>query len=348
LIGRGRHFRLQDPIPETVPPEPRRTLFRYLPPSFVAKRRRLLASVPPVKILKSSPLLNLREIENRRRQNTPLITTAPFKDKCFNIRYRRRQRRKTQNPSSAQPATATIETDSIEEVVNFLNRSLHAMALRNIKKLCWNGAFIDTGAQRTVVDLAQARAYCKFLGILFALSITKRVFVFGVDKRNSLSILHMQLPMPNGSFIMLEVDVLPKKVPMLLGLGVLDKFGLSADTVHIVLHFTAEDWKLPLVRKLGHVYLEWSATDRIIYTRSKLQKLHRNFSHPSTQNLFALLKRAKSDNLDANTRAVLSDIENACSTCQRYSSKPPRLKTTLLSGEKTFFRKRALYGPDVH
>jgi hypothetical protein len=121
------------------------------------------------------------------------------------------------------------------------------MALRNIKKLCWNGAFIDTGAQRTVVDLAHARAYCKFLGILFALSITKRVFVFGVDKRNSLSILHMQLPMPNGSFIMLEVDVLPKKVPMLLGLGVLDKFGLSADTVHVVLHCTAEDWKLPLV-----------------------------------------------------------------------------------------------------
>jgi hypothetical protein len=75
-----------------------------------------------VKILKTSQLLNLREIENRRRQNTPLITTAPRKEKRFNIRYRHRQRRKTQNPSSAQPATATIETDSIEEAITFSTR----------------------------------------------------------------------------------------------------------------------------------------------------------------------------------------------------------------------------------
>jgi hypothetical protein len=68
----------------------------------------------------------------------------------------------------------------------------------------------------------------------------KRVFVFGVDKRNSLGFLHMRLPTPNGIFIMLEVDVVPTNVPMLLGLDVLDKFGLCADTVHNVLHCTAE------------------------------------------------------------------------------------------------------------
>jgi hypothetical protein len=149
--------------------------------------------------------------------------------------------------------------------------------------------------------MAQVLAYCKFLGIPFALSISKRVFVFGVDKRNSLGILHMRLPTPNGSFIILNVDVVLTIVPMLLGSDVLDKFGLSADTVYNVLHCTAEDWKLPLVRRLGHVYLEWFATDRILYTKSELQKLHGNFSPPSTQNLFALLKRAKADNLDANT-----------------------------------------------
>jgi hypothetical protein len=135
LIGIGGHSRLQDLIPETTPPEPRRKLLSYLPARFVVKHRRPLASFPPVKILKISQPLNLREIENRRRQNTPLITTAPRKVKRFNIRYRRRQRRKTQNSSSAQPATATIETDSIEEVIIFSTRLLHAMALRNRKKV---------------------------------------------------------------------------------------------------------------------------------------------------------------------------------------------------------------------
>jgi hypothetical protein len=134
------------------------------------------------------------------------------------------------------------------------------------------------------------------------------VFRFWGGKPISLGILHMRFPTQNDSFIMLEVDVVPTKVPMLLGLDVLDKFGLCADTLHTVLHCTAEDWNLPLVGKIGHVYVEWSATDRILYTKSDLQKLHRNFSHPSTQNLFALLKRAKANNVDANTRALLSDI----------------------------------------
>jgi hypothetical protein len=50
-----------------------------------------------------------------------------------------------------------------------------------------------------------------------------------------------------------------------------------------------------------------------------------------------LLKRAKADSLDANTRTVLSDIENAYSTCQRYSLKPLRLKTTFPSREELSF-----------
>jgi hypothetical protein len=135
LIGRGEHSRLQSFIHETAPPDPRRTLLRYLPISFVANHRRPLTCGPPVKILKISQLLNLREIEKHRRQNTPLITTAPHKVKRINIRYRRRQRRKTQNPSYAQPATATIETNSIEEVVIFSTRSFSAMALCNIKSI---------------------------------------------------------------------------------------------------------------------------------------------------------------------------------------------------------------------
>jgi hypothetical protein len=112
-------------------PNPDGRFFCYLSARFDAKHRLPLASVLPVKILKISQLLNLREIENRRRQNNPLITTAPRKIKRFNVCYRRHQPRKTQNPSSAQPATATIETNSIEEF--FLMRSMHAMALRNRK-----------------------------------------------------------------------------------------------------------------------------------------------------------------------------------------------------------------------
>jgi hypothetical protein len=41
--------------------------------------------------------------------------------------------------SSAQPVTATIEPDSIEDVIILSTRSLHAMTLRNRKMYHWNG-----------------------------------------------------------------------------------------------------------------------------------------------------------------------------------------------------------------
>jgi hypothetical protein len=205
------------------------------------------------------------------------------------------------------------------------------MALHNTKKYCWNGACIDTGAQFTVIRLAHARAYCMFFGIPVALSISKRVFVFGVEIWNSLGILHVPLPTSSSSSFVLEVDVVLTNSPMLLALDVLCKSGLSADTVRDVLNCTENDWELTLVRKPRHLYFEWSATDRILYTKSELQKLHRNFSHPSTQKLFDLLRRPNADDLNASTRAVLSDIENACGNCQLNSSKPLRLQTTISS-----------------
>jgi hypothetical protein len=61
------------------------------------------------------------------------------------------------------------------------------------------------------------------------------------------------------------------------------------------------------------------------------------FFAPIAAKPLLLLKSAKADDLDASTRAVLSDIENACSTCQRYSSKPLRLKTSLPNGKEFSF-----------
>jgi hypothetical protein len=49
-----------------------------------------------------------------------------------------------------------------------------------------------------------------------------------------LGILHVRLPTPSGSFVILEVNVVLINVSMLLDLDVLDKFGLSADTMHSV------------------------------------------------------------------------------------------------------------------
>jgi hypothetical protein len=50
----------------------------------------------------------------------------------------------------------------------------------------WNGACVDTGAQKTVIGLPQAMAYCRFVGTKFKLQRSNNVYRFGVGKQDSL------------------------------------------------------------------------------------------------------------------------------------------------------------------
>jgi hypothetical protein len=58
---------------------------------------------------------------------------------------------------------------------------------------------------------------------------------------------------------------------------------MIVDTVEKELRAPKAGWSVPIIRKFGHVYLEWKATDKIMFTRHELQKMHRNMIHPSNQ-----------------------------------------------------------------
>jgi hypothetical protein len=77
-----------------------------------------------------------------------------------------------------------------------------------------------------------------------------------VGKQESLGSLKVILPTPEP-LINLEIDVVQADVPLLIGLDVLDGNGMTADTLNNVLKCPGRGWKIPFVRKLGHVYLEW-------------------------------------------------------------------------------------------
>jgi hypothetical protein len=55
---------------------------------------------------------------------------------------------------------------------------------------------------------------------------------------------------------------------------------------------------MPVVRKLGHVNLEWQSNDKIMYTKAELSRLHRGFFHPSNKHLIDLIKRANMKDLE--------------------------------------------------
>ena len=140
--------------------------------------------------------------------------------------------------------------------------------------------------------------------------------------------------------IVLSVDVTKADVPFLLGLDVMDRFGLYLNTVENKLVCPTFGWKMDVRRKLGHVYLEWNERDRIVFTRAELTKLYRNFYHPGVENLMNLIKQVRPSEFNAETSKILQGISDACDTCLRFGPRPLRfiaalpIKNELIFGQE--------------
>ncbi|CDF32512.1 unnamed protein product [Chondrus crispus] len=184
----------------------------------------------------------------------------------------------------------------------------------------FEGGAVDTGAQMSVIGTCQARAYCDSLGIDLHLPPTQSTFVFG-DLKKSLGKLKIVLPTPSGD-APIETHILPAKIPFLIGLNTLDKYGWNALTVQNELHSVNEGCKIPITRKLSHMYVTWENQYVTHYSRQQLQNMHLHFMHPSVSKLLNLLERAYQDQVTEDTKEILKDISDACHICQTYSSKP--------------------------
>jgi hypothetical protein len=93
----------------------------------------------------------------------------------------------------------------------------------------------------------------------------------------------VRVPTSDNSFMLINLDVVKADVPFLIGIDTLKLFEMIVDTVEKELRAPKAGWSVPIIRKFGHVYLEWKATDKIMFTRHELQKMHRNMIHPSNQ-----------------------------------------------------------------
>ncbi len=111
------------------------------------------------------------------------------------------------------------------------------------------------------------------------------------------------------------MDIAEADVPMLLELESMDRERLVSNIVLNELQAPYHGWSLPIVRKYGHLYLEWSSK-HILYTRPELLKLQRHCRHPSKDRIYALIKRAMPKQADSTTRRILEGISKSCETCQ--------------------------------
>jgi hypothetical protein len=97
-----------------------------------------------------------------------------------------------------------------------------------------------------------------------------------VGKQESLGSLKFILP--TEPLINLDI-VVQADLPLVIGLDVFDENGITAHTLNNVLKCPGRGWRIPLVRKLGHVYLEWEYGN-IFFSKTELTKLRISLYHP--------------------------------------------------------------------
>lgn len=103
------------------------------------------------------------------------------------------------------------------------------------------------------------------------------MFQFGIGRQRSSGILEVQIPVYD-SFLHLRLGLVPANLPFLIGLDVIDKYQVSIDAARYRMTGLNFAWPVPLTRKHGHLYYDWTNSN-IIYKNANLLKLHKQFFH---------------------------------------------------------------------
>ena len=150
---------------------------------------------------------------------------------------------------------------------------------------------------------------------------------------------------------MVEADI-----PALLGMDLLDREQISAETTvnHLARRTRIEgtagrniyidQWVTPMTRSTSahsYVPMEFRRTNCTHMSVAELEKVHRQFYHPTAEKLFNLLKKAKPEEAAPETRRNLEELTTRCDPCQRIRTAPNRFRVSF-GAEHVQFNERVL------
>lgn len=99
----------------------------------------------------------------------------------------------------------------------------------------FEGACLDGGASRSVIERRQAKAYCKSAHRKFRLSPSNTLFMFGIGGQDSVGTVAICILIPEGKYLPLRVDAVDADIPFLLGLDAMDREQMVSDNVYNIL-----------------------------------------------------------------------------------------------------------------
>ena len=101
-------------------------------------------------------------------------------------------------------------------------------------------------------------------------------------------------------------------------------------------------WYVPLIRaRSGHLFARMDCPTPIYLTKMQLNRLHKQFSHPSATKLFNVIARARPLDATPATRKILEEIGKRYDVCQRIQTAPKRFRVAI-GTEDIQFNERVL------
>ena len=196
----------------------------------------------------------------------------------------------------------------------------------------FDGVIIDTGANRSsVISLAQYKAYCQQFGVTPNIKGDAKSLI-GLGKNVVQAIGHATIPIPFvdlDKIIDVDFRVISQSQSTLLSLSDLKRNGLDISIQDETVSFKHKIQTLVYENDfLKHKWNPWESSI-ILYTEQELQRLHRNFGHPSVSTLRKVLKTANPSEMDSITKKAIEDLTRKCDICQKHATAPRRFKLTV-------------------
>jgi hypothetical protein len=125
---------------------------------------------------------------------------------------------------------------------------------------CFEGACLDSGANKSVCGFAQAKLYARRSQVPLRMAKARIQSKFGDMTLPSIGSIMFKLPKPRG-LLRTKVHVVQADVPLILGLDILDKYKLVLNNVDDQLEGRSNPpnskvlWNDKITRKHGHLYL---------------------------------------------------------------------------------------------
>ena len=241
---------------------------------------------------------------------------------------------------SAEEEKDAIDKNQLINVFDQRTPVFDLLAARLVTESPFRGAFVDTGAQKSVIGKPQAQAYCKEARIPFKPKPRhgRRLYKFGDRKFEGMGLLEIRIPVTDDFFLSFDVEVVNVDVPLLIGLEFLDTFKVSIDLANDRMLSRGGEWEIHLKTDQGHLFVVWNVQADILFTLPELRKCHRHFYHPESQRLFAILRRSRREECSPQILQQLEEIERSCDVCQRMAKGPNRFRVTLPQNDIIFNR----------